>query len=284
MTDENLVVRPGSDRQPPQGRTSDFSRIAFRYDATRDLPEDRLTACYDRLIEHGVFPASGRILDAGCGTGQVSLPLAARGYEVLGIDISKEMTAVANSKVRPGWRANYSVDDVRGISAGNASFDAVVVSKLFQHVQDWREACLELIRVVRPGRCIVQINERGVFSNAVRRFFSQKADDLGFGGRYAGLNPHSEGELAAFMKTQGCQPLGIDVADLRWDTSISYGEALNRIREGLFAEFWYLPKDIHHKLIAGTQRWIDAHPEGERTVQHLKPYLRVEVFQTPSAG
>jgi hypothetical protein len=136
----------------------------------------------------------------------------------------------------------------------------------------------------QPGCCIVQINERGALGNAVRRYFSLKADDLGFGSRYAGLNPHSDGELAAFMKSQGCQPVAIDVSDLRWGTSISYGEALNRIREGLFAEFWYLPEDVYQKLIADTQAWIDTHPDGESTVQHMRPNLRVEVFQTPSPG
>jgi hypothetical protein len=40
----------------PIGSTADFSPIAARYDATRDLPEDILLACYDRLIERGLFP------------------------------------------------------------------------------------------------------------------------------------------------------------------------------------------------------------------------------------
>jgi SAM-dependent methyltransferase len=70
-------------------------------------------------------------LDAGCGTGQVSLPLAARGYDVRGIDISKEMTMLAQAKVRSTWKADYSVADVRSIPAEENSFDAAVVSKLF---------------------------------------------------------------------------------------------------------------------------------------------------------
>src|SRR4051794_12212840 len=84
----------------PLGRVSDFSPIAARYDATRDLPERSLLACYDRLVEGGLFPARGAVLDAGCGTGQVSLPLAARGYEIRGIDISKEMVEIARAKLR----------------------------------------------------------------------------------------------------------------------------------------------------------------------------------------
>lgn len=40
-------------------------------------------------------PGSGRILDAGCGTGHQALALAERGYSVVGADISDEMLTVA---------------------------------------------------------------------------------------------------------------------------------------------------------------------------------------------
>lgn len=274
---------PASGRNPGQGRISDFSHIARRYDSTRNLPDDRLTACYHRLIQAGLMPNAGRILDAGCGTGQASLPLAALGYQVLGIDISGDMTARAQSKVHPTWRAEYIVGDVRSIQAEDRSFDAAIVSKLFQHVQDWQQVCRELIRVTRAGAHIIQVNERGVFGNEVRRHFSQKADELGFKRRYAGLSPHSDGdgELAAFMLSQGCQPAAIDISDLRWDASVSYGEALSRIREGLFAEFWHLPAGAYQAALAATQAWVDAQPRGADTVQKLRPYLNVQAFRTP---
>jgi ubiquinone/menaquinone biosynthesis C-methylase UbiE len=105
--------------------------------------------------------------------------------------------------VQPGWRAHYAVGDVRDIPLGNQAIDAVVVSKLFQHIQDWKETCRELIRVVRAGSHIIQINERRAFGNAVRRYFSQRADDLGYAGRYLGLDPHERSELITRMRAQG---------------------------------------------------------------------------------
>jgi ubiquinone/menaquinone biosynthesis C-methylase UbiE len=273
-----------SDDRVTRGRISDYSRIAARYDSTRNLPDDVLLTCYKRLIQTKILPAAGKILDAGCGTGQASLPLAALGYEIFGIDVSKEMTSIALSKVHPNWQADYIVGDVRSIQAENNNFDAAVVSKLFQHVQNWPQACRELIRVVRSGGYIIQVNERGTFGNAVRRYFAQRADELGFKGRYFGLNPHSDGELLAFMQSQSCQPVTVDMSDLRWDMSISYGEALSRIRERLFAEFWYLPENVYDELLAVTQAWIDAQPEGADTIQHLTPYLAVKIFQTPRNG
>src|ERR1700744_4468742 len=179
-----------SHRKRALGAASNYSRIASRYDATRDLSQEYLLACYDRLIERGLLPPKGTIFDAGCGTGQVSLPLAQRGYDIHGIDIATEMIKVAQAKVKTGWRAHYAVGDVRDIPRGDRSVDAVVVSKLFQHIEDWKGACRELIRVTRAGSHIIQINERGAFGNAVRRHFARRADELGYAGRYLGLNPH----------------------------------------------------------------------------------------------
>jgi ubiquinone/menaquinone biosynthesis C-methylase UbiE len=235
VTKDSSTAPPASGRSSTQKRISDFSRIASRYDATRDLPDDKLAACYSRLIQASIIPNSGRILDAGCGTGQASLPLVALGYQVLGIDISREMASLAQSKVRPEWRADYIVGDVRSIQAQDRSFDAAVVSKLFQHVQDWQKVCYELIRVARSGTYIIQVNERGAFGNAVRRYFSQKADELGFKGRYAGLSPHSDGdgELVAFMRSPGCRVLGAGlVAKLhraRWPRSLKDQRSRRRV-------------------------------------------------------
>jgi SAM-dependent methyltransferase len=73
-----------------------------------------MAAVYDRLMLHvdygrwvdgleyqwqdlGITPKS--VLDAGCGTGSVLLPLAKRGYQVFGIDISSEMLALCQDKL-----------------------------------------------------------------------------------------------------------------------------------------------------------------------------------------
>ena len=43
-------------------------------------------------------PTAGRLIDLGCGTGRMLLPLARRGYWVLGVDLSAEMLRVAGEK------------------------------------------------------------------------------------------------------------------------------------------------------------------------------------------
>jgi ubiquinone/menaquinone biosynthesis C-methylase UbiE len=112
------------------------------------------------------------------------------------------MIEIARSKVKPGWHATFATGDARELPAGNSSFGGAIVSKLFQHIQDWRKACQEIIRVVRPGGHIIHINERGAFGNAVRRHFAIRANELGFTGRYLGIDPHTRAELAEFLILQ----------------------------------------------------------------------------------
>jgi ubiquinone/menaquinone biosynthesis C-methylase UbiE len=265
----------------PSSRTSDFSRIAHRYDATRNIPPHSLQSALGRLIAHGLFPERGVIFDIGCGTGQISLPLAERGYQIRGFDISSEMIEHARSKAAPEWRASFAVADACHLPEADGCADGIVVSKLLQHIEDWQHACHEMIRVARPGASIVHINERAAFGDAVRRHFRHLATELGFARRYIGLDPHSRSELDAFMRALSCEPVHIDMRDIRWDTEISYGEALERIRDGLFAEFWYLPADVHDRIVTDTAAWVAAQPGGAATIDRLSPHLSVQVFRTP---
>jgi SAM-dependent methyltransferase len=66
------------------------------------------------------------ILDGGCGTGGHAIPLAKRGYEVTGIDLSKEMISIAKEKTsKNGTNVNFNVMDLRKLQL-NKKFDAAI--------------------------------------------------------------------------------------------------------------------------------------------------------------
>ena len=265
-----------------QAMHSDFTTVADRYDATRHIPADVLSRCHNLLEVCGHLPSSGLILDAGCGTGQISLPLAARGLDVVGIDVSAAMVAVAAGKAQGLRQARYEVGDVCAIAYPTATFDAVVFSKLLLHVRDWRRACRELVRVVKPGCCIMQLLDRGAFGNAVRREFARRAGELGFNRRLPGPAATS-GEIPDHMRALGCNVREMAPIDLRWERQITRREALQGFRERLFAEFWSLPHDAYERVLAETSAWSLRQPGGLDEVERLTPYLVLQSYRTAAS-
>lgn len=73
-------------------------------------------------------PTEGRVLELGCGAGDVALHLASRGYDVCGIDISPEAIAWANEKAwQQAVEATFTEGNVLDLSAyGDGEFDVVV--------------------------------------------------------------------------------------------------------------------------------------------------------------
>ncbi|MBU0491349.1 MAG: class I SAM-dependent methyltransferase [Chloroflexi bacterium] len=93
--------------------------------------------------------AGQRILDAGCGAGYLSRLLAQRGAEMVGVDLSEGLLALAR---RYGGDPTYhhgSLSDLGFIP--NASFDVIVSMVVLQDVRDYVGAVVELDRVLRPG-------------------------------------------------------------------------------------------------------------------------------------
>lgn len=256
--------------------TSDYTSVAPNYDATRNIPYELLLACFARIFAEAGFSAQGRILDAGCGTAQVSLPLIKSGHSVVGVDVSPAMLEVARKKLAPGDSAEFKVADVRSLSDPDSAYDGVVVSKLFQHVGNWQSAVDELLRVTRDGGLFMHVNEKGAFKHAVRRQFSARCHEQGYTDLYVGIKDRSE--LGVHLTEQGASQLDIDVHDLTWEKTITYGTALEHLQLKLHSEFWAVPDDVYAHTLEEVRAWVRAQPGGEDTIETMNPYLVAEVF------
>ncbi len=103
------------------------------------------------------LPDSGRVLDAGGGSGRYSVWLAEHGYEVVLLDISSRQVEIAVEMAR-GYGVESNIDVVRGsitdISAKSNAFDATCcLGGPLSHVLDEQErsrAASELRRVTAP--------------------------------------------------------------------------------------------------------------------------------------
>ncbi|WP_380676297.1 class I SAM-dependent methyltransferase [Salinigranum sp. GCM10025319] len=99
----------------------------------------------------------GRVLDVGCGTGELSLFLARHGHEVLGIDIAPRAIEQAREKARwrriPAQFLVWDALDLAGLARGGLSFRTVVDSAMFHLLGDAERDRFvdELASVLDPG-------------------------------------------------------------------------------------------------------------------------------------
>lgn len=84
------------------------------------------SAYIDYLVKH--IPSQSAVLDLGCGTGNVSIELALRGYDVTGLDVSCEMLTEARYKSeKQKTNVFYTCQDMTSFSCP-VRYDAVVSS------------------------------------------------------------------------------------------------------------------------------------------------------------
>ncbi len=89
---------------------------------------------FARLADRDLL--SGRVLDAGCGTGEQALLAAGRGAQVLGVDVSPRAIGRARAKAAErGLAARFEVADALNLAAIGLTFDTVIDCGLF-HVFD----------------------------------------------------------------------------------------------------------------------------------------------------
>lgn len=103
---------------------SDFAQIYDRL--MQDVPYEGWVRYLHQLFEkYGIKPEN--ILDIGCGTGNVTLPLAKMGYNITGLDLSQEMLSLADQKAREaGLKITWLCQDMRSMDLGELKYDLVI--------------------------------------------------------------------------------------------------------------------------------------------------------------
>ena len=104
-----------------------YANFALIYDRLmQDIPYQGWVSYLGRMFgKHGINP--GYILDIGCGTGNVTIPLAETGFQITGLDMSLEMLSLAEQKARAkGLSIEWLQQDIRKMEIGSSRFDLVI--------------------------------------------------------------------------------------------------------------------------------------------------------------
>ncbi|WP_049923855.1 class I SAM-dependent methyltransferase [Halopiger djelfimassiliensis] len=140
-----------------------------------------------------------RVLDVGCGTGVVSLLLAAIGHEVTGIDLSDGMLDRARQKAREtNGTVEFRTGDAESIPDPANTYDLVTARHLVWTLPNPSAAIRDWTRVVRPEGRIVLIEGHWDFSEPFDGY-REIHDDLPL---YQGRPPE---ELAGVLRQAGLE-------------------------------------------------------------------------------
>lgn len=137
---------------PGPGAEVDYSSTARDYARYRaGFPEE----LFERLDRFGIGRAGQRILDLGTGTGDLARGLARRGADVIGIDPSADLLAVAEElDHEAGVSVEYRVGIAEETGLPDASRDVVSAAQCW-HWFDRPRAAREVRRVLAAGGSIV---------------------------------------------------------------------------------------------------------------------------------
>jgi ubiquinone/menaquinone biosynthesis C-methylase UbiE len=140
-----------------------FSRISHVYNQQNYLQAGKRGKYPDIAIRHQYFlelleGTSGRVLEIGCGSGQMLHDLAQRGYEVVGVDLSPGMINASRkliSECLPHASVPLMVGDIESLCFPSASFDVVLAAGVIEYLGSDEKALRELSRVLKPGGTVL---------------------------------------------------------------------------------------------------------------------------------
>lgn len=115
---------------------------------------------------------SERVLDVGCGVGhwgRVLLPHLPEA-ELVGVDREAEWVKKAGDKAAErgfGGRTRYVQGDGGSLPFGDGEFDLVTCQTVLMHVADPRAVIREMMRVARPGGCVLATEPNNMASTQI---------------------------------------------------------------------------------------------------------------------
>jgi len=149
-----------------------FATIADRYDfitVALSYGQDRR---WKRRVTELTQPRPDLlVLDLATGTGDIAFALAARGAEVVGLDVTLRMIAIARAKNAAPRPVQFLVGDMVALPFPNASFDAVTIGYGLRNVPDLGTAMAEAARVLKAGGRLVSLDFNRPVNRAVRALY-----------------------------------------------------------------------------------------------------------------
>ncbi|MGW4206525.1 class I SAM-dependent methyltransferase [Lentzea sp. NPDC004789] len=135
----------------------DEQAATFDDEPDHGLRDARVRAAWAELLLPLMPSSSSEVVDLGCGTGSLSVLLAAAGHRVQGVDLSTRMLSAAMAKARAaGVTAEFAQGDATEPPCASGSADVVLARHVLWALPDPATALEAWVRLLRPdGRLVL---------------------------------------------------------------------------------------------------------------------------------
>jgi ubiquinone/menaquinone biosynthesis C-methylase UbiE len=231
-----------------------FDRAAHIYDQTRLLAEITATHGIQAILD--ITGPEAFILDAGTGTGRISIPLLKRGARLVGCDLSMKMLLRLQEKFPS---AQLAQTDAVDLPFPANYFDALLTVHVMHLVGPWREALREFRRVLKPGGTYLNIRTYEPVGASrreqIRDFWRNWATARGVDVRHPGAQNRTE--LLQELQLMGTSVMEVEV--VRYPHIYTLREELERYQTRVYSDTWNIPDDIYAESIQELHAWIVGH-------------------------
>jgi len=211
-----------------------FDRIADRFDETRGYPEHVMADILSALAS--VLDKQELVLDAGVGTGRFALPLQAKGYEVVGVDLSPRMLAKASDKGVEGLVRG----DLRALPFRDGTFAVAMSIHVLHLISDWRTALAEIGRVTKEIYVSVAFEKEDSPAQRIRDYYDEVCAGLGYDTSHPGMR---ERELPDILLPDTQRPVIVH------EHEVDVESLINDYESRTYSSQWTVPEDIHSEAI-----------------------------------
>ncbi len=125
------------------------------------LRDPRTREAWKQLLLPQLPPAPALIADLGCGTGSLTVLMAAAGHAVTGLDIAPQMISAARAKATAaGLSPRFVISDAADPALTAGSFDVVLARHVLWAMPDIDAALSQWIRLLKPRGVLILIEGR----------------------------------------------------------------------------------------------------------------------------
>lgn len=262
-----------------------FDPVAHAYDHTRGYPPGVDQHIAEALEQTARATEQTAFIEVGVGTGRIAIPLASRGHNYTGVDISEKMLAqLTNKLLTQGWQTSeqpwgsrsdesaagmYNVrrfahadppaslrlvtSDITNLPFPDASFDVAVAVHIFHLVDGWQQAVREALRVLRPGGALLHCWDKhddsslDIISTTWTKFVTE------LGGSTHRIGTASPKMVSTWLREQGLPVEELAIA--HWETVTSPRLALERVTSRLWSRTWQIPDEIFAASVQRLTAW-----------------------------